>query len=158
MFETVVPEQFVKRNRAPLYEALPLSIAFHALIAGVALASHVWTVAFPDQAPAQAMSFNLAEIPPPPPPPPPPPKPLAQQIPPQKIVQMPKEIVAPSFIPEEIPEILPVSVVSEVVDASPQGVEGGIEGGELGGIMGGSMGGEVGGVLGGTQGGVVTEP
>ena len=157
MFETVVPEKFAKRSRKALYEALPLSIAFHALIAVAAVVSNVWNVAFPDHSPAQSMAFNLAEIPPPPPPPPPPPKALASQVPVARVAEMPREIVAPTVIPDVIPEIRPNSVIAAIPDASAQGVEGGIEGGSIGGLIGGMVGGQVGGMIGGTEGGVVVE-
>lgn len=156
MFETVAPEKFSKRSRKALYEALPLSLAFHALVAGGAVVAGVWTVVFPDHSPAQVMSFSLAELPPPPPPPPPP-KALAAQPAAQK-VEMPKEIVAPAMIPEEIPVVVPTTVVSAIADASPQGVEGGVPGGDFGGVIGGVSGGEIGGMIGGVTGGVVTDP
>jgi protein TonB len=156
MFETVAPEQFTKRSRKAFYEALPLSLAFHAAIAGAALVSSIWTVVFPANSPAQVMSFSLTELPPPPPPPPPPPKPLAAK--PAQVVEIPKEIVAPVEIPEEIPIVVPTSIVASMADASPEGVEGGVPGGEFGGVIGGVSGGESGGIVGGVTGGVVSEP
>ncbi|HEX6179500.1 MAG TPA: TonB family protein [Thermoanaerobaculia bacterium] len=158
MFETVAPEKFQKRSRKALYEALPLSIAFHAAVAGGALIAGVWTIAFPQNSPAQVMSFTVSELPPPPPPPPPPPKPLQAQQVAVKPVEMPKEIVAPTVIPEEIPVIVPTTLVAAIADASPQGVEGGIPGGDIGGVIGGVSGGDIGGIIGGVTGGVVTEP
>ena len=158
MFETVAPEQFQKRSRKALYEALPLSIAVHAAIAASALIAGVWTVAFPENSPAQVMSFSVHEIPPPPPPPAPPPKPLQAQQVAVKPVEMPKEIVAPTMIPEEIPVVVPTTLVAAMADASPQGVDGGIPGGEIGGVIGGVGGGELGGIIGGVTGGVITEP
>lgn len=157
MFETVVPEKFGKRSRKALYEALPLSIAFHALIGVAAIVANVWDVAFPDQSPAQSLAFNLAETPPPPPPPPPPPKPLARQAPVVQVVQAPDEIVAPTMIPDVIPELRPETVIASLPDASAEGVEGGVEAGILGGWIGGMTGGQVGGLIGGTEGGVVVE-
>ena len=138
MFETVVPEKFTKKSRRAFYEALPLSLAFHGLLGAGVLAVNLWEITFPDQSPAQVVSFRLADTPPPPPPPPPPPKPVAQQV--VKRVEVPKEIVAPTVIPDTIPEVLPEPVV---VATSEEGVAGGVEGG----IVGGEVGGVVGGVL-----------
>lgn len=157
MFESVAPEKFAKRSRKAFYEALPLSIAVHALIGFGVLVGHVWDVAFPDHSPAQVMSFSLAEIPPPPPPPPPPPRALARPQQVVKVIEMPTEIVAPTIIPESIPEILPSSLIAAPVDATAEGVEGGVEGGQIGGIFGGVSGGDLGGVIGGVQGGVVAD-
>ena len=153
MFETVVPEQFTRRSRKAFYEALPLSVAIHVLLVGAAIVGQVWTVVFPEQAPAQAMSFSVADMPPPPPPPPPPPRPKAT-LPAARVVPIPDEILAPTVIPDEIPIMRPASVVSLAPEAVPDGVEGGVPGGEIGGVMGGVEGGEVGGVIGGTLGGV----
>lgn len=157
MFETVVPEKFAKRSRKAFYEALPFSIAVHALIAAGTVTAHLWTVEFPDQSPAQMMSFSLTEIPPPPPPPPPPPKPAAMQAAVQKVVMVQTEILAPTMIPDAIPEVFPQSMVAALPDASTLGVEGGIDGGEIGGVIGGMAGGVIGGLIGGTEGGIVTD-
>lgn len=152
MFETVVPEQFGKRSHQALYEALPFSIAFHALVGVAALVANVWDVTFPLHSPAQSMAFNLAEMPPPPPPPPPPPKALATPTV-ARVIETPQETVAPTVIPDAIPEFQPQSLAASVPDASAHGVEGGVEGG----ILGGMIGGQVGGMIGGTEGGVVVE-
>lgn len=53
----------------------------------------------------------------------------------------PRELMAPTIIPEEIPEVLPLAV-----QASFSGIEGGVEGGVEGGEMGGVVGGTIGGV------------
>ena len=157
MFETVVPEKFEKRSRLISYEALPLSIAFHAVIGLAALVAHVWTVQFPSQSPAQVMAFTIAEIPPPPPPPPPPPKAPTQQAPVKVVKIDPAEIVAPTEIPEEIPQVVPQTIVAEAFDTSPDGVEGGVVGGDPYGVFGGVAGGDKGGTIGGTMGGIVAE-
>src|SRR5688572_11041652 len=117
MFETVVPEKFAKKSRKALYEALPLSLAFHALIGVGVVAVNIWETTFPEDSPAQIVAFNIADTPPPPPPPPPPPKPQPQQAT-VKRIEMPKEIVAPTVIPDTIPEVLPEPVIS----ASEEGV------------------------------------
>src|SRR5688572_3139465 len=98
MFETVVPEKFAKKSRKALYEALPLSLAFHALVGVSVVAVNIWEITFPDQSPAQIVAFNLADAPPPPPPPPPPPKAVPQQAQVKRVV--PQEIVAPTVIPD----------------------------------------------------------
>lgn len=157
MFETVAPEKFARRSRRVFYEALPLSIAFHALIGMAAVVAHVWTVAFPLHSPAQAMSFNIAELPPPPPPPPPPPKALTPQVPVKVVKLDPNQIVAPTVIPEEIPIVQPQAIITEALDTSLEGVEGGVPGGEIGGVFGGVQGGDKGGTIGGTLGGIVAE-
>lgn len=156
MFETVAPEQFARRSRKAFYEALPASLAIHLLIGGGAVAGQLWNVAFPNDSPRQVMAFSLAEIPASPAPPPPPPKPLATRaVAVREIAEMPREIVAPTFIPENIPVVTTESLVADVPGASLDGVAGGIEGGEIGGIIGGIIGGQVGGIIGGTPGGIV---
>lgn len=139
MFETVAPEKFAKRSRKAFYEALPLSLAFHALVGGGVLAANIWKITFPDQSPAQMIAFNLADTPPPPPPPPPPPKPQPAQQVTVKRVEVPREIVAPTVIPDVIPEVLPEPVVY-AEEGVAEGVEGGIPGGEIGGVVGGVIG------------------
>lgn len=156
MFETVAPEQFApRRSRRVYYETLPISIGFHAAIGAAVLVAHVWTVTFPNQSPAQAMAFSIAEMPPPPPPPPPPAKALAQPTPVKVVEVRPTEIVAPTVIPDEIPVVEQRPLVAAIPDASAEGVEGGIPGGEIGGVFGGIHGGDKSGTIGGTIGGIV---
>ncbi|HUP49248.1 MAG TPA: energy transducer TonB [Thermoanaerobaculia bacterium] len=157
MFESVAPQQFVRRSRKAFYEALPASLAIHALIAGAVFVGDVWTVILPSNAPAQPMTFVIADLPPPPPPPPPPPKPLAAQLPAtRQLMKLSSAILAPTVIPEEIP-VARTAVVSFFEDASPKGAEEGVPFGEIGGVFGGVTGGELGGTFGGTRGGVVAE-
>ena len=138
MFETVVPEKFAKKSRKALYEALPLSLAFHALVGAGVIAVNIWEITFPDQSPAQVVAFSLADTPPPPPPPPPPPKAVPQQAQVKRVV--PQEIVAPTVIPDTIPEVLPEPVVVATSEEGVVGgVEGGVEGGEVGGVVGGVL-------------------
>jgi protein TonB len=138
MFETSRP-QTSARGRRLFYEMLPVSLTFHALIAGALLIVNVWKVEFPSQSPKHYLAFQLADAPPPPPPPPPPaarPQAVAQPV-----VKPPDEIVAPSVIPDAIPvvanEIVPQVEAPGAVEG---GVEGGIEGGEIGGMIGGVIG------------------
>jgi protein TonB len=157
MFESVVPETFTKRSRRLLYETLPLSLALHALAAGLALASALWTVGFPGQSPRVVRAYSLARLPDPPPPPPPPapksaaPRPAAKPAPPPP---PPALQLAPTKIPDLIPQIAEVdpppaappppeaqpapSGPSQSSDApKPQGEPGGEIGGKLHGVKGG---------------------
>lgn len=154
MFETVAPSLAARPSRKIFYEALPVSIAVHSAIAFAALLGNIWSVGFPLQSPAQALAFNIAELPSPPPPPPPPPPPAKlepEQLPPVKELRL-EEIVAPNLIPEMIPV-----VPNEIVQTAADGVEdpddaadrAGIYGGVAGGVAGGDIGGTLGGVLGG---------
>lgn len=145
MFETVVPEIVEKKSNVIFYETLPVSLGIHAIAAAAFLTASVWTVVFPHESPAQAMMFNVAEIPPPPPPPPPPPKAIPPDPELKPIARIP-DIVAPTFIPDEIPKVEPTSVVATTEDSASEGVAGGIEGGEASGVVGGVMGGTIGGV------------
>lgn len=161
MFETVVPETFVKKSRKVFYETLPVSIALHgAVIAGLVVAA-LWNVTFPKESPRLVRSYQIAELPPPPPPPPPPapPKLIPQQQAPRMTQVLPvTQEVAPTTIPEQIPIVTNMPVVAQqVAGAVTGGVEGGIEGGVVGGTLDGIKGGEVGGVEGGTIGGIITD-
>src|ERR1043166_8327013 len=84
MFETVVPETFIKRSKKVFYETLPVSIAAHAIaITGVLLGA-IWNVGFPDHSPHLVAAYSLTALPDPPPPPPPPPaavQPAPQPVP-----------------------------------------------------------------------------
>jgi protein TonB len=153
MFETVAPQLAARPSRKIFYEALPFSIAVHCAIGAAALLGSIWNVAFPLQSPAQAFSFNIAELPSPPPPPPPPPPPAKEQpelLPPARELKV-DEIVAPTVIPEVIPV-----AQHEIVQTAADGVDdldGGSNGaGIFGGVAGGVLGGEVGGILGGVVG------
>ena len=151
MFETVVPSGALRPSRKALYEALPLSIAVHALAGVIAVGASIWTVVFPSNSPAQMVSYMMAGVPPPPPPPPPAaaPRPAVQQLAPK-----PAEIVAPTVIPDAIPEPSPEPVVAEVFDeilpntSTIRGIVDGVVGGLLAGVPGGELGGVAGGVVG----------
>lgn len=138
MFETVAPEKFEKRSRTALYEAIPLSLVFHAMAGVAVVIANVWQISFPNHSPAQIVAFNIAATPPPPPPPPPPRSQPQQQVVVRK-VELPREILAPTIIPDEIPEVAPDPVVSTVALVE-EGVMGGVEGGEAGGVIGGTIG------------------
>jgi protein TonB len=157
MFETVAPEVYYRPNRKALYEALPFSIAVHAIAGLSVLVGSVWTIEFPSQSPSQIASFAIAEPPPPPPPPPPPAAPKAQPAQ-TAVVQRLADIVAPTIIPDEIPEVSSLPIVAEAPpEAIPDGVEGGVPGGVIGGVIDGVAGGEVGGTKDGVLGGVVID-
>jgi periplasmic protein TonB len=63
--------------------------------------------------------------------------------------QAPKEIVAPSFIPDAIPDVPVETAVLQVARSLPDTGEALSGGGEDGGVIGGIIGGTVGGVIGG---------
>ncbi len=142
MFETVAPPPAARPSKKPFYEALPLSIAFHAAVGVAALTANVWQVVFPMDSPAQAVAFSIAELPAPPPPPPPPPA----AVPPEQLpVKQPlsHDIVAPTVIPDEIPVAQPEIVQMPPEQPPESGVVGGIFGGDIGGTPGGVIGGVV---------------
>lgn len=147
MFETVVPERVTPRSRKLLYELLPVSFAIHALAAGSIMASTLWTVVFPTQAPRFYAAYQLIASPPPPPPPPP----LVRRAPvvsQARAVPVKMPLVAPTVIPDFIPEVVEEAPYVEVPElpvaadsGQARGVEGGIEEGEAGGQLGGTTGG-----------------
>lgn len=134
------------RERRLFYETLPVSMAVHALAVSTVLIASVWNVSFPQSSPALYRAYR-ADVATPPPPPPPPPRAQAQPATSSEHVQLavPKEIVAPSVIPEVIPvvENAPAPGVEEVAGAVELGAEGGVEGGVGGGVAGGTVGGVV---------------
>ncbi len=145
MFETVVPETYVKRSKRVFYETLPVSLAVHALaVAGVLLGT-VWNVAFPQNSPNLIAAYSLTSLPDPPPPPPPPavmepapktpaPKVDAPPPPPQMLEMAPR--VIPNLVPHvEIPPPLPLPPPPKV--ASAEGVPGGDPNGSKDGKIGG---------------------
>lgn len=152
MFETVAPEKFAPRSRRLFYETLPVSLAFHALLATAAVLATIWTVKFPTTMPPLNALYRLEAMPTPPPPPPPPAAPpkRVRQV---EVVKMP-ENVAPAFIPERVPDLTLPPPATEFVEGVDGGVEGGIESGVTGGSPAGVTGGEIGGVDGGTVGSI----
>jgi len=136
MFETTRPQT---RNRRLFYEMLPVSLAAHAAIAGAIFLAMLWEVKFPEMSPKLYLAFQIDTSPPPPPPPPPPPAAKPQQVA-QQPVPVPREIVAPTIIPDEIPVVEADPPPAVVVEETTQGgVEGGVEGGVIGGIVGGVL-------------------
>ena len=144
MFETVAPETFERRSKRVFYETLPLSIAIHAITIAAAIVIAVWNVVFPMQYPRLVRACSLVSVPEPPPPPPPPrAQPVArhEETPPTP----PKEIVAPTVIPDTIPTLpdppapaalAPALAAVEVVDA---GVPGGSPDGKIESEIGGKL-------------------
>ena len=158
MFETVAPEVFEKRKRWVFYESLPMSIAIHALAAGVVFFIALARTQFPTQPPRLITSYSLAE---PPPPPPPPPAQVTKAQPVQPVrpqIIPPQKEVAPTIIPDTIPIMQPVTTMAAVEPekAPDAGVVGGVEGGISGGVIGGDpIAGVPGGVIGGTPKGIL---
>jgi TonB family protein len=164
MFESVAPDVFGRqRSRFALYESLPLSIAVHLVMIGIAATSFEWNVLFPNDPPRLVLSYSIVESlePPPPPPPPAAPKPSAPDPPPAEkpVLQQfaPAAITAPTVIPDAVRivedtrpvPIEPAAAVPHGPDApsADAGVAGGIAGGEGGagkgvvhGVAGGIMG------------------
>ncbi|HEV8659171.1 MAG TPA: energy transducer TonB [Thermoanaerobaculia bacterium] len=148
MFETVSPATTLRPNRPVIYEALTVSLALHGLIAGGAVVANLSQVTFPDASPVYTVAFVLSESPAPPPPPPAPPKPAPiEEAVTTAQMQIPREILAPTMIPDEIPIVQPE--IAPVAFAVPNGVTGGIATGLLGGIKEGEEGGTIGGKIGG---------
>jgi len=148
MFETVVPETFIKRSKKVFYETLPVSIAAHAIaITGVLLGA-IWNVGFPDHSPHLVAAYSLTALPDPPPPPPPPPaavQPAPQPVPkvdapppPPALLEMAPRVI-PNLVPHvEVPPPAPPPPKAVVAEAAPVGDPKGENGGKL-------SGGEVGG-------------
>src|SRR5947209_95869 len=103
MFETVVPETYVKRSRKVFYETLPVSVAAHALVVAGVLLGTVWNVVFPRHSPNLVAAYSLTSLPDPPPPPPPPAV-MEQQAAPK--VEKPK-VDAPPPPPPQLLEMAP---------------------------------------------------
>jgi protein TonB len=149
MFETVVPETYVKRSKKVFYETLPVSLAAHGLaVAGVLLGT-IWNVAFPDHSPHIIAAYSLTAIPDPPPPPPPPavmqpaPKVPTPKVdappPPPALLEMAPRVI-PNLVPHvEIPPPLPPQAPAKVASAEgvPAGDPNGSKDGQLGGQIGG---------------------
>ncbi|HET7711319.1 MAG TPA: energy transducer TonB [Thermoanaerobaculia bacterium] len=137
MFDTLIPKADERKSfRRRMAETLPVSISVHAVAAGSVLFAAMSQVNFPDQPPALVRSYMIASTPPPPPPPPPPPRAASAPR-----VTPPKQLFAPTVVPDtiaEVPKEAPAEVVSDV---NGDGVEGGVPGGEMGGVVGGVVGG-----------------
>lgn len=151
MFEDVLIESAGQKGRSRKALSLPVSLALHVLVIGIAVGASIWFVEDVPEPPIP-VTFYAAAPPPPPPPPAAAPKPAAPKPETQKPVPVkPSEMTAPTVIPEKIPEPL---AAPEPEAPATEGVEGGVEGGVPGGVMGGVLGG----VVGGTGPGLEGEP
>jgi protein TonB len=136
MFEANLIESAKHKGDSKKAVTLPVSIAIHALVIGVALGASIW---FVDDVPEPPIpvTFYAAS---PPPPPPPPAAPKAPPKAPEVVKPVPvrsTEMVAPTVMPEKIPQPL----AAPEPESSSEGVEGGVEGGVPGGVVGGVLGG-----------------
>ena len=148
MFEGALIESAGRGGGSRKAVTLPLSIAIHAVIIGVALGASIWFVEDVPEPPIPVTFYAAAPPPPPPPPAAPKAAPKPQEV--QKVVPVKSvQMVQPTIMPEKIPEPL-----AQPEPAAPAGVEGGV----VGGVEGGVPGGVVGGVVGGTGPGTGEEP
>lgn len=148
MFEDVLIESASHKGGSRKAVTLPLSIAIHAVVIGIALGASIWFVEDVPEPPIPVTFYAAAPPPPPPPPAAPKAAPKPQQA--QKVVPVKSvEMVQPTIIPEKIPEPL-----AQPEAPAPTGAEGGVPGGVEGGVPGGV----VGGVVGGTGPGTGEEP
>ncbi len=137
MFEEQLIESAKHKGDSNKALTLPVSIAIHGLVIGIALGASLWFVEDVPEPPIP-VTFYAAAPPPPPPPPAAPkaaPKPAEVQKP---IPVKPTEMTAPTVIPEKIPQPL---AAPEPEAPAGEGVEGGVEGGVPGGVVGGVVGG-----------------
>lgn len=149
MFETVVPETFVKRSRKLFYETLPLSLAAHVIIIAGAVFGTVWRVVFPDHSPHVITAYSLTSIPDPPPPPPPP-QPIQPEPQPQQSAPPPPPPPALlEMAPRVIPNLVPHVEVTPPAPPPPQPVKNAVVEGTVGGDTQGEKGGKLGGEVGG---------
>ncbi len=134
MFEEDLIESAKHKGDSKKAVTLPVSIAIHGLVIGIALGASIW---FVEDVPDPPIPVTFYAAAPPPPPPPPAakaaPKPAEAQKP---IPVKPAEMTAPTVIPEKIPQPL-----AEPEAPAGEGVEGGVEGGVPGGVVGGVVGG-----------------
>ena len=139
MFEEDLIESKKRHGGSRTGTTLPVSIAIHGLVIGIALGASIWFVEDVPEPPIP-VTFYAAAPPPPPPPPAAAPK-AAPKVEVQKVVPVrPTEMVAPTIIPENIPKPL-----AAPEPEAPAGVEGGVQGGVEGGVPGGVLGGVPGG-------------
>lgn len=140
MFENQLIESAHHKGGARRLMVAPISLFLHVVIIGGAVGASLWYV---EDVPEPPIPVAFYSSPPPPPPPPPAAKAAPkQQQQPKPVPTTPKEMTAPTVIPEKIPEpeVAPPEPVAE-----GEGVEGGVEGGVPGGVLGGVPGGVVGG-------------
>src|SRR5512144_2928412 len=107
MFEEALIESSRRKGDSRKATTLPVSIAIHGIVIGIALGASIWFVEDVPEPPIP-VTFYAAAPPPPPPPPaaaPAKPQPNAPEV--QKVVPVrPSEMVAPTIIPENIPKPL----------------------------------------------------
>ena len=138
MFEGALIESAKHKGASKTAMTLPVSIAIHGLVIGLALGASMWFIEDIPEPPIPVTFYAAA--PPPPPPPPAAPKPAAPKPEtPKPIPVRPTEMVAPTVIPETVP--LPLAAPEPEAPALGEGVEGGVEGGVPGGVLGGVVGG-----------------
>ncbi len=137
MFEDALIESGKQKGRGRKALSLPVSLALHVVVIGVAVGASIWFVEDVPEPPIPVTFYAAA--PPPPPPPPAAPKPAAPKPATAKPVPIkPAEFTAPTMIPETIPAPL-AEPEPEVPEG--EGVEGGVPGGVPGGVIGGVVGG-----------------
>jgi periplasmic protein TonB len=138
MFEGALIESARHKRDSKRALTLPVSIAIHGLVIGLALGASIWFVEDIPEPPIPVTFYSAA--PPPPPPPPAAPKPAAPKPEtPKPVPVKPVEMVAPTVIPESVPQ--PLAAPEPEAPAAGEGVEGGVEGGVPGGVLGGVVGG-----------------
>lgn len=141
MFEDVLIESARHKGDSRKALTLPVSIAIHAIVIGIALGASIW---FVEDIPEPPIPVTFYASAPPPPPPPPAAAPKAATKAPEVQKQVPvrqSEMVAPTIIPENIPKPLAApepEPAAGVEGGVPGGVEGGVPGGVLGGVPGGT--------------------
>jgi len=141
MFEDVLIESARHKGDSRKALTLPVSIAIHAIVIGIALGASIW---FVEDIPEPPIPVTFYASAPPPPPPPPAAAPKAAPKAPEVQKQVPvrqSEMVAPTIIPENIPKPLAApepEPAAGVEGGVPGGVEGGVPGGVLGGVPGGT--------------------
>ena len=142
MFEGALIESAKHKGDTKRALTLPLSIAIHGLVIGLALGASMWFVEDIPEPPIPVTFYAVA--PPPPPPSLAAPKPAAPKPDtPKPVPVKPSQMVAPTVIPEEVPK--PLAAPEPEAPALPgEGVEGGVEGGVPGGVLGGVVGGSEG--------------
>ncbi|HYR46677.1 MAG TPA: TonB family protein [Thermoanaerobaculia bacterium] len=138
MFENALIESAGRGGGSRKAVTLPLSIAIHAVIIGIALGASIWFVEDVPEPPIPVTFYAAAPPPPPPPPAAPKAAPKPQEV--QKVVPVrPVEMVQPTSIPEKVPE--PLAQPEPPAPSGGEGVAGGVEGGVPGGVLGGVVGG-----------------
>ncbi len=115
MFEEDLIESKKRKGDSRTGMTLPVSIAIHGIVIGIALGASIWFVEDVPEPPIPVTFYAAAPPPPPPPPAAAPPK-AAPKVEVQKSVPVrPTQMVAPTIIPENVPK--------------PLGVLGGVPGG-----------------------------